>query len=96
VAGLPAHPWLEQSLTIAGPIASAAYKTAVGGASAMLASPVELGRVMAEQGRILGDPAHRRPSGPESLQRFAPALQAETSGSARFDRARADDRQVGG
>jgi hypothetical protein len=38
-AGLPAHPWLEQSLTIAGPIASAAYKTAVGGASAMLASP---------------------------------------------------------
>jgi hypothetical protein len=39
VAGLPAHPWLEQSLTIAGPIASAAYKTAVGGASAMLASP---------------------------------------------------------
>jgi hypothetical protein len=38
-AGLPAHPWLEQSLSIAGPIASVAYKTAVGGASAMLASP---------------------------------------------------------
>jgi hypothetical protein len=89
---LPAHPWLEQSLTIAGPIASAAYKTAVGGASAMLASPVELGRVMPEQGRILGDPAHRRPFGPEALQRFAPALQAGASGSARFDRARADDR----
>jgi len=48
-------------------------------------SPVELGRVMAEQGRILGDPAHRRPSGPEALQRFAPALQAGASGSARFD-----------
>jgi hypothetical protein len=49
---------------------------------------------MTEQGRILGDPAHWRPSGPESLQRFAPALQAGASGSARFGLALADDRLV--
>jgi hypothetical protein len=67
---------------------------AVDRASAMLASAVTLGRVMAEQGRILSDPANRRSSGPEALQRFAPVLQAGASESARFDRARADDRQV--
>jgi hypothetical protein len=50
----------------------------------MLASAVELGRVMAEQGRILRSPANRRPSGPEVLHKLAPALQAWSSESARL------------
>jgi hypothetical protein len=75
-------------------MASAAGKTAVGGATAMFASAVMMGRVMAEQGRILGDPANRSQSGPEMLHKLAPALQAGSSESARLDPALVDDRQV--
>jgi hypothetical protein len=49
---------------------------------------------MAEQTRILGDPANRRLSGPEVLEKLAPALQAASGESARFDRALAAYRQV--
>jgi hypothetical protein len=51
-------------------------------------------RAAVEQGRILRDPANRRLSGREVLERVAPALQAGSSESARFNRALADDRQV--
>jgi hypothetical protein len=75
-------------------LASAACKTAVDRPNAMLPSAVRLRGVMAEQTRILGDPANRRLSGPEVLEKLAPALQAASGGSARFDRALADYRQV--
>jgi hypothetical protein len=80
--------------TSAGPIASAACKTAVDRANAMLASTLKLRRAVAEQGRILRDPANRRLSGPEVLERLAPSLQAGSSESARFDLALAHYRQV--
>jgi hypothetical protein len=65
-------------------MASAAGKTAFDRATAMLASTVTLRRVMAEQGRILGDLANRRLSGPEVFQKVALALRAWSSESARF------------
>ena len=49
---------------------------------------------MAEQGRILRDPANRRLSGPQLLERVAPALRAGAGESDRFDRALAAYRQV--
>jgi hypothetical protein len=78
----------------AGALASAACKTAVDRANAMLASAVKLQGVVAEQARILRDPATRRLSGPQLLEQLAPALQAASGESARFDRALADYRQV--
>jgi hypothetical protein len=83
-----------RSATTAGPMASAACKTAVDRANAMLASALKLRRAVAEQGRILRDPATRRLSGPEVLERVAPSLQAGSGESARFDRALAHYRQV--
>jgi hypothetical protein len=76
--------------TTAGARASAACKTAVDRANAMLASAVKLRGVMAEQGRVLRDSANRRLSGPQVLQKLAPSLRAGSSESARFDRALAD------
>jgi hypothetical protein len=93
-AGLPAHPWLEQSLITAGPVASAACKAAVDRANAMLASALKLRRALAEQDRILRDPATQRLSGPEVVQKLTPALQAGSGESTRFDRALAHYRQV--
>ena len=52
-------------------------------ASAMPPCTLKLRRVMAGQGRILGDPGNRRPSGPEMLHKLAPALPAWSSESAR-------------
>ena len=78
----------------AGPMASAACKTAVDRANAMLASAVQLRGALAEQDRILRDPANRRLSGPEVLERVAPALRAWSGESARFNRALAAYRQV--
>jgi hypothetical protein len=49
---------------------------------------------VAEQGRILRDPANRRLSGPEVLQKLAPRLRASPGESARFNRALAEYRQV--
>ena len=82
------------AMTPAGPVASAACKTAVDRANAMLASAVRLREAVGEQGRILRDPASRRLSGPQLLEQLAPALQAGADESARFDRALADYRQV--
>jgi hypothetical protein len=82
------------TLTAAGPMASAACKAAVDRANAMLASAVRLREAVAEQGRILRDPASRRLSGPQLLERVAPALEAGSSESDRFDRALAAYRQV--
>jgi hypothetical protein len=78
----------------AGLVASAACKTAVDRANAMLASAMRLRGAVAEQGRILGDPVNRRLSGREVLERLAPALRAGSGESARFDRALAEYRQV--
>jgi hypothetical protein len=47
-----------------------------------------------EQGRILRDPASRRLSGPQLLERVAPALRVGASESDRFGRGPADYRQV--
>jgi hypothetical protein len=78
----------------AGPMASAACKTAVGRANAMLAGAVRLRGIVAEQGRILRDPANRGLSGRKVLARVAPALRAGSSESDRFSRVLADYRQV--
>jgi hypothetical protein len=82
------------TVTIAGPMASAACKTAVDRANAMLAAAVNLRRAAVDQGRILRDPANRRLSGREVLHKVAPALQAGSSESDRFNRALADYREV--
>jgi hypothetical protein len=79
--------------TIAGPMASAACKTPVDRANAMLASAVKLRRVMAEQDRILRDPANRRLSGPR-CSKGRSGLRAGSSDSARFNRALDAYRQV--
>jgi hypothetical protein len=84
----------QRPATSAGLSASAACKTAVDRANAMLASAVKLRGVMAEQARILRDPANGGLSGSEVLQKLAPALRAGSGESARFDRALADYRQV--
>ena len=78
------------TMTPAGPMASAACRTAVDRANAMLASAVRLREAVGEQGRILRDPASRRLSGPQLLERVAPALRVGVSESDRFDRALAD------
>ena len=75
-------------------MASAACKAAVDRANAMLASAVRLREAVAEQGRILRDPANRRLSGSKVLQTVAPWLRASSGESARFNRALADYRQV--
>ena len=49
---------------------------------------------MGEQGRILRDPASRRLSGPQLLERVTPALRVVASESDRFDRGLAAYRQV--
>jgi hypothetical protein len=82
------------AMTPAGPVASAACKTAVDRANAMLASAVRLREAVGEQGRILRDPASRRLSGPQLLERVAPVLRVGASESDRFDRGLADYRQV--
>jgi hypothetical protein len=63
-------------------------------ATAMRASAVKLRGALAEQGRVLRNPADRRLSGPEVLQKLARALRAWSTESARFNRTLADDRQV--
>jgi hypothetical protein len=67
---------------------------AVDRANVMLASAVRLQVAVAEQERILRDPANRRLSGREVLQKVAPALQAGSSESARFNRALVDNRRL--
>jgi hypothetical protein len=75
-------------------LASAGCKTAVDRAKLMLASAVRPRVAVAEQGRILSDPANRRLSGSKVLQKLAPWLRASSGESARFNRALAEYRQV--
>ena len=85
---------IQHSSTTTGALAWAGCKTAVDRANLMLASAVRLRVAVAEQGRILRDPANRRLSGPEVLQKLAPWLRASSGESARFNRALAEYRQV--
>ena len=97
------------AMTPAGPVASAACKTAVDRANAMLASAVRLreavfDRALANYRQVVDqcklqplEPAgqvSRRLSGPQLLERVAPALRVGASESDRFDRGLADYRQV--
>jgi hypothetical protein len=75
-------------------LASVACKTAVDRANAMLASAVRLREAVGEQGRISRDPASRRLSGSQLLERVARRCGSGASESDRFDRALADYRQV--
>jgi hypothetical protein len=74
------------TMTPAGPVASAACKTAVDRANAMLASAVRLREAVGEQGRILRDPASRRLSGPScwsgSLRRCGSGPASRTGSTA--------------
>ena len=76
------------------PVATPACKTAVDRANTMLAMAVELRRELAEYGRIMSDPSTRNLSGREVVEKMAPSLQAGASGSASFERALANYRQV--
>ena len=80
--------------TTVAPVATPACKTAVDRANTMLASAVRLREALAEQGRILRDPANRGLSGDEVLERLAPSQLTGSSESARFDRALDEYRQV--
>jgi hypothetical protein len=84
----------QRPTATAGPKASAACKTAVDRANAMLASAVRLREALAEHGRILRDPANRGLSAAEVLEKLAPSRQTGSSESARFDRALDDYRQI--
>jgi hypothetical protein len=92
-ADVSSAPQRPTTSTAAGPMASAACKAAVDRANAMLASAVRLREAVAEQGRILRDPANRRLSGPQLLERVTPALRAGAGESARFNCALAAYRQ---
>ena len=54
-------------------------------ANAMLASAVRLREAVAEQGRTLRDPANRRLSGPQLLERVTPALETVAGELGRFE-----------
>jgi hypothetical protein len=80
--------------TTIAPIASSACKTAVDRANTMLAIAVKLREELAAYSRIMNDPAVLDLPGREVVERSAPALQAGSSDSARFDQALAEYRQV--
>ena len=77
-----------------GPVATPACKTAVDRANAMLASAVKLRRALAEQDRLLADPANRGLPVGQLAEGLAAARQAAADESARFDRALEAYRQV--
>jgi hypothetical protein len=68
-------------------LATPECKTAVDRANAMLASAVKLRGALAEQDRVLSDPANRDASVGEVLRRLAATQQVASSESATFDRA---------
>jgi hypothetical protein len=78
----------------AAPVATAACKTAVDRANAMLASAVRLRGALGEQDKVLNDPASRELSVAEVLEKLAASQQVGASESARFDRALDAYRQV--
>jgi len=69
------------------PTATLQCKTAVDRANAMLASAVRLRGVLAEQDKVLNDPANRDLTVAEVQRKLAVTEQAGSSESARFDRA---------
>jgi hypothetical protein len=86
-ATAPAATGREPAAASAAPVATPACKTAVDRANAMLASAVKLRGALAEQDRVLSDPANRDASVGEVLQRLAATRQVASSESATFDRA---------
>jgi hypothetical protein len=80
--------------SVAGPVATAACKTAVDRANAMLASAVRLRGALGEQDKVLNDPASRGLSVAEVLEKLAASQKVGASESARFDRALDAYRQV--
>jgi hypothetical protein len=82
------------TMTPAGPVASAACKTAVDRANAMLASAVKLRGALAEQDQFLNDPANQRLEVAEVLRRLAASREAGATEGTRFDRALDAYRQV--
>jgi hypothetical protein len=80
--------------SVAAPVATAACKTAVDRANAMLASAVRLRGALGEQDKVLNDPASRGLSVAEVLEKLAASQQVGASESARFDRALDAYRQV--
>jgi hypothetical protein len=72
--------------TTVAPVATPACKTAVDRANAMLASAVRLRGVLAEQDKVLNDPANRDLTVGEVLGKLTVSEQAGSSESARFDR----------
>jgi hypothetical protein len=75
-------------------VATPACKTAVDRANAMLASAVKLRGTLAEQARVLNDPANRELPLAAVLQRLAASQQVGSAESASFDRALEAYRQV--
>jgi hypothetical protein len=75
-------------------VATPACKTAVDRANAMLASAVKLRGALAEQDRVLNDPANQGLPVAEVLQRLAASQQVSSAESASFDRALEAYRQV--
>jgi hypothetical protein len=75
-------------------VATPACKTAVDRANAMLASAVKLREALAEQDRVLNDPATRGLPVDQVLARLAASQQVGSSESARFDQALDAYRQV--
>ena len=78
----------------AAPVATAACKTAVDRANAMLASAVRLRGALGEQDKVLNDPASRELSVAEVLEKLAASQKVGASESARFDQALDAYRQV--
>jgi hypothetical protein len=75
-------------------VATPACKTAVDRANTMLASAVKLRGALAEQDRILNDPANRGLPVAEVLEKLAASAQVGSGEGARFDRALDAYRQV--
>jgi hypothetical protein len=86
-ATAPAATDREPGAASAAPVATPACKTAVDRANAMLASAVKLRGALAEQDRVLSDPANRDASVGEVLQRLAAIRQVGSTESASFERA---------
>jgi hypothetical protein len=76
------------------PVATQACKTAVDRANTMLATAIRLRGALAEQDRILNDPANRNLPVGQVLQKLAATQQVGSSESARFAQALDAYRQV--
>ena len=86
-ATIPASTDRDRAGSSAAPVATPACETAVDRANAMLASAVRLRGALAEQDRVLSDPANRGLPVGQVLEKLAISQQVGVSESARFDRA---------